>query len=112
MGMVASHLGIVRAYSRKGEKVWYIDVSYDMKVLENIVNHSKSLPGIIDVIVEINEGRLNIGDTLMLVAVGGDIRENVFPALIQTVDRVKKEAAQKKEVLENNGIEERNVTWE
>jgi molybdopterin synthase catalytic subunit len=35
----------------------------------------------------------------MAVAVAGDIRENVFPALIQTVDRLKAEASKKKELF-------------
>ena len=99
IGMIASHLGIVRAHSRDGKKVLHIDVSFNPTVLDNIIKHSKLLPGIVDVIVEVNEGRLNIGDALMFVAVGGDIRENVFPALIQTVDQIKKEASQKKEVI-------------
>jgi molybdopterin synthase catalytic subunit len=34
----------------------------------------------------------------MLVVVAGDIRENVFPVLEETVNRIKKEALSKKEI--------------
>lgn len=97
MGMIATHLGIVRENSRDGRKVHGIQVTYDYKALDEIIHDIKRLPGIFEVMVETNEGRLMVGDIIMFVAVGGDIRENVFPALVETVDRIKKESSRKKE---------------
>ena len=67
------------------------------KVINDIIIDIKRLTGIIEVIVDTNEGHLEVGDQILAVAVGGDIRENVFPALIETVNRLKKEASKKKE---------------
>ena len=55
------------------------------------------MPGIVKVIVEVNEGHLNVGDEIMAVVVGGDTREHVFPALMSAVDRIKSECSRKKE---------------
>lgn len=97
MGMIASHLGLVRGSSRDGRKVTGIEVRYDKDRLNKIVEEMKRLPGIVDILVETREGRLELGDEVMAVAVGGDIRENVFDALIKTVNRIKSEASRKQE---------------
>ena len=99
MGMIASHLGIVRASSLDGRKMRWIDVSYNKEALNSIIKHIKALPGIIEVMVEVHEGQLKVGDEILFVAVGGDIRENVFQALIQAVDLIKKNASKKTEVF-------------
>lgn len=99
MGMIASHLGIVRGNSLNGKEVKAVEVVYNRKIIDEIINEIKSMDGIVEVIVEINEGRLNVGDELMFVAVGGDIRKNVFPALIKTVDLLKTRASNKKEIF-------------
>lgn len=99
MGMIASHLGVVRGTSRNGQTVSGIEVSYDHDAVKRIVDDAKRLPGIVEVLVDTNEGHLKVGDEILAVAVGGDIREHVFPALIETVNRLKKEAAKKKELV-------------
>jgi len=100
IGMVASHLGIVRGHSRDGRKVTAVEVSYDMDSLDYIVNHIKSMPGIVEVIVEVKTGTLKVGEEVLYLAVGGDIRENVFPALVKGVDMIKKDAVKKMEIFE------------
>jgi molybdopterin synthase catalytic subunit len=100
IGMVASHLGIVRGHSRDGRKVAAVEVSYDMDALNNIIKIIKSMPGIVEALVEVKSGLLKVGDEVLYLAVGGDIRENVFPALINGVDMIKKDAAKKKEIFE------------
>lgn len=102
MGMIVNHLGIVRGSSRDGRKVVGIDVSYDHKTIDNIINQIKQMPGIVEVLVEINEGRLNIGDEILCVTIGGDIRENVFPSLMKAVNLIKSDASRKKEVFEED----------
>jgi len=99
IGMVASHLGIVRGHSRDGRKVAAVEVSYDMDLLDDIVKHIKAMPGVVEVIVEVKTGTLNLGDEVMYLAVGGDIRENVFPALVKGVDMIKKDAVKKREIF-------------
>jgi len=99
IGMIASHLGIVRATSRDGTPVERIRVSYDHEVLAAIVQNIRCMPGIIEVLVDTREGLLDIGDEIMAVVVAGDIRENVFSALIAAVNRIKAEASKKKEFL-------------
>ena len=98
MGMIASHLGIVRGVSRNGRAVSGIEVVHDHKVIDDIILDIKKLPGIIEVIVDTNEGHLDVGDQILAVVVAGDLRENVFPALVETVNRLKKEASKKKEL--------------
>jgi molybdopterin synthase catalytic subunit len=97
MGMIASHLGVVRETSLNGGIVKGIEVQFNEDVIKEIVHDAKRLPGIIDVLVETSDGRLKVGDEIMAVVVGGDTREHVFPALIDTVDRIKKHGAKKKE---------------
>ena len=99
MGMIASHLGVVRGTSLNGEKVKGIEIKFDKGVLKKIASETKQKEGLVEVLIDISEGHLNIGDDIMAVVVGGDTREHVFPALIDTVDRIKAEAAEKKEIF-------------
>lgn len=97
VGMITSHLGVVRATSRNGSEVTGLVVAYDQKAIQNVVNDIKNRPGIAEVLVETREGSLAVGDEILAVVVAGDIRENVFPALVTAVNRIKKEASRKKE---------------
>jgi molybdopterin synthase catalytic subunit len=97
VGMITSHLGVVRSTSRNGRGVTSLEVAYDQEALQTVVRDIKKMPGIAEVLVETREGRLNVGDEILAVVVAGDIRENVFPALVSAVNRIKKEASRKKE---------------
>ena len=99
IGMIASHLGIVRSFSRKGGDVEAVNVKYNMDVLADVVKDIKAMPGIIEVLVDVNEGHLKVGDELMFVAIGGDIRENVFAALMEAVNNIKDLAVTKEEIF-------------
>jgi len=99
MGMIASHLGVVRETSLDGRNVTGIEIGSDRNVIDNIVREVKEMPGIIEILVEVSEGTLQVGDEIMAVAVGGDTREHVFPALASVVDRIKREAGRKKEIF-------------
>ncbi len=98
IGMVASHLGVVRGMSINGQEVKAVEVSFDREQIDIIVKETRALPGIVYVLIDFCEGLLAVGDDIMAVVVGGDTREHVFPVLISTVDRVKKEATHKREV--------------
>ncbi len=97
MGMIASHLGVVRGTSLNGQKVKSIEVRYDSNKLDEIASEIKKMPGIVEVLIDTRDGLLNVGDDIMAVVVGGDTREHVFPALMDAVNRIKAEGAKKKE---------------
>lgn len=99
IGMIASHLGVVRGTSRNGKEVTGIEVVYDHDEVNDIIQDIKGLPGIVEVLVDTNEGHLKVGDEIMAVAVAGDIRENVFSALIKAVNHIKKDACRKREFV-------------
>jgi len=97
-GMVLCHNGVVRATSRDGRKVSGLRVSVDHEKLERIVSKQKQAPGIIDIQVEIAENKdLEVGDDVMLLAVAGDIRENVIAVLTETLNAIKSTVTNKTE---------------
>ena len=65
MGMIASHMGLVRETSLNGDLVKGISVQFDRDAIETIIRDSKKLPGIIEVLVETCDGQLNVGDEIM-----------------------------------------------
>jgi molybdopterin synthase catalytic subunit len=99
MGMIASHRGLVRATSRSGAPVRGLSIRYDRTIVNSIIDGIRSRPGIIEVLVNYNEGDLAVGDDVMAVLVAGDIRENVFPALVDAVNELKAKAANKEEQI-------------
>ncbi len=98
MGMILTHLGIVRSTSRDGKEVKEVEVVFDQGKVDEIKKDMLLRPGIYEVVILTNPGILKVGDEIMAVAVGGDIRENVFPVLMETVNRIKKEASRKLEM--------------
>lgn len=96
-GMIASHLGIVRSFSRDGRVVVGFDVEFENEKIEEIILDIKSRPGIVDILIETNKGYLEVGDEIVTIMVAGDTRDNVFPALIDAINRLKSEAAIEKE---------------
>lgn len=99
MGMIASHLGVVRENSLTGGEVQGIEIVFDRNMIDSIINEIKRMTGIYQVLVEVSEGTLKVGDEIMAVVVGGDTREHVFPALIEAVDRIKKHGGKKREIF-------------
>ena len=91
VGMYLAHNGVVRANSRKGETVTSMELSWDATKLQEVVDDALTLPGIHYFRVWLNEGHLEIGDDIMKVLVGGDIRPNVVEALTYLVGRIKTE---------------------
>lgn len=99
VGMILCHNGVVRGYSKDGRKVKGLKVKLDKTKLINLINRIKNKPGIIDVLVDIREGKLKIGEDIMFVVIAGDIRENVFPALKEAVNSIKSDILQKEEEI-------------
>ena len=98
-GMILCHNGIVRGTSRDGRKVSIIKLKVNPEALTSIISEIKSRPGIIEVMAEVNEGTLKIGEDIMRVAVAGDIRDHVFPALQDLVQQIKQQITEKEEFI-------------
>jgi len=99
MGMIASHLGVVRGTSSHGEPVKGMNIRFDKNALDTIARDIRKISGIYEIMIEVREGDLVVGEDIMAVVIGGDTRPHVFDALIKAVDRIKKEASFKKEVF-------------
>ena len=99
VGMILCHNGVVRGTTRDGKPISELTVKVDWPRLEAIVAEARRRPGILDVMVEIQEGLLHVGDDIMLIVVAGDIRENVSAALLDTLNRIKAEVTKKDERL-------------
>ncbi len=105
-GMFLTHTGVVRATPkaqvRQGEEglpaVKSVEFSYDAKRLEDAIQDALTWDGIYYVRVWLNEGACNVGDALMYVLIGGDIRPHVIDALQKLVGHIKNDLVVEKEV--------------
>ncbi len=95
VGMILCHNGVVRSTARDGRPISELTVQVNRQQLQRIVDDIRQHPGIIEVLVEIREGRLYPGDDVMYVVVAGDFRENVFDALMDAVNRIKSDVTRK-----------------
>ena len=108
IGMYLTHNGIVRQSARsKGRQgdpnsrpVSGMVFSYDADLVEDVINDAKKLEGIYYVRVWLNEGQLKLGDDIMYVLIGGDIRPHVIDALQYLVGRIKTECVKETELYE------------
>ena len=73
---------------------------YDHEKVAAAIAEAKELPGIYYVRVWLNEGELSLGDDIMLVLIGGDIRPHVVDALQFLVGRLKNECVTEEEICE------------
>lgn len=100
-GMILLHNGVVRAWSRNGhKKVLAIEVYANELKIAEICQDVGSMPGIFAVTAQPFQGTLKPGDNLLYLAVAGDVRENVLSAFEILLGRIKKEAIEKREILE------------
>ena len=97
-GMILCHNGVVRSTSRDGRKVSGLKISVNHKKLNKVINENKKKPGIVEILVEIADNKdLLLGDDVMLLVVAGDIRDNVIPALSDTLNAIKTTVTSKTE---------------
>jgi molybdopterin synthase catalytic subunit len=99
MGMIASHCGLVRATSRNGRRVRGLSMRFDQTIANSIMDEIRGRSGIIEVVVDYNEGDLAVGDDVMVVLVAGDVRENIYPGLVDAVNLFNAKAASKEEKI-------------
>ncbi len=98
VGMILCHNGVVRGTSRDGRTVSGLRVTVDHDRLNQVVAEYRQRPGIIDIQVRINADRdLKVGEDVMLLAVAGDIRENVISALSDALNAIKSSVTTKTE---------------
>lgn len=95
-GMYLLHNGVVRLSSRAQARerretapVRAIDFSWDARLVEEAVAAARGMEGIHYVRVWLNQGHLEVGDDIMQVLVGGDIRPRVVAALEALVGQLK-----------------------
>ena len=98
VGMILCHHGVVRGTSRDGRRVSGLSVETDHATLKQILDDHRKKPGIIDILVEINDGKnLSVGDDVMHIVVSGDIRDRVIPVLSDVLNAIKKNVTKKTE---------------
>ena len=97
-GMYLTHNGTVRqtakARVRQGEDapdVCGMYFTYDQAKVDAAVAETYEMDGIYYVRAWLNEGELNMGDDIMYVLIGGDIRPRVVDALQFLVGKLKNE---------------------
>ena len=106
-GMYLFHNGIVRRSARAKVRQGDISASdvkgmvfsYDKEKVEEAVENTQNMPGIGYVRVWLNEGQLEVGDDIMLVLVGGDIRPHVVDALQSLVGELKNHCVKEEELF-------------
>jgi molybdopterin synthase catalytic subunit len=106
IGMYLTHNGIVRqtakAKVRHGQEntkeVTGMLFSYDREKVDQVIADTYKMEGIYYIKVWLNEGELSVGDDIMYVLIGGDIRPRVVDALQYLVGRVKNECVVEKEL--------------
>lgn len=107
VGMYLVHNGLVRktakARVRQGEDapdVTRLYFSSDQEKVDKAIEEAKKMEGIYYIRVWLNEGELQIGDSIMYVLVGGDIRPHVIDCLQSLVGTIKNECVVEKEYYE------------
>lgn len=104
IGMYLTHNGVVRATPKKQAraeteaeleegkalgKVVSVDFSYDAQGLAAAIDEALTWPGVHYVRAWLNEGTLSVGDSLMFVLIGADIRPHAVDALQRLVGHIK-----------------------
>lgn len=105
IGMYLTHNGIVRRsakarvrYGEDAQDVTGMVFSYDRSKVDAVLEDAKKLDGIYYIRLWLNEGELKVGDDIMYVLIGGDIRPRVVDALNYIVGRIKNECVTETEL--------------
>ena len=104
-GMFLVHNGIVRstakAQVRQGEEkppVEQVEFSYDAEGVEKAIAEALTWDGVYYVKVWLNEGALNVGESIMYVMIGADIRPRCIDALQNLVGKIKNDLVIEREI--------------
>lgn len=105
-GMYLAHNGTVRQTARAMVRSGAEDTApvtgmrfrYDAEKVARAEEEARRLPGIHYVRLWLNQGELSLGDDIMLVLIGGDIRPRVIEALQTLVGTIKNECVVEQEL--------------
>ncbi len=105
-GMYLAHNGTVRQTARAMVRGGAEDTApvtgmrfrYDAEKVARAEEEARRLPGIHYVRLWLNQGELSLGDDIMLVLIGGDIRPRVIEALQALVGTIKNECVVEQEL--------------
>ena len=89
VGMFLVHNGVVRETPKAmvrqgvddGSLIKGMEFSYDAAKVDQVIAETHKMDGIFYIKVWLNEGQLEVGDDIMYVIIGGDIRPRVIDAL-------------------------------
>ena len=106
IGMYLTHNGTVRQSAKAKVRFGQEDTrevtgmlfSYDAEKVNAVIADTYKMDGIYYIKVWLNEGELTMGDDIMYVLIGGDIRPRVVDALQYLVSRIKNECVEEKEL--------------
>ncbi len=103
-GGIGCFFGFVKKFVKNNEVKGLELEAYEEKATEifsEISEEIRKRPGIIDVAIHHVVGKLKIGDLIFVVMVSGKSRKDIFPALVEAVERAKREATiwKKEEVV-------------
>ena len=96
-GALASFVGVVREDPVRGSDAKVTRLEYEaypevaLKRMQEIRSDAKKRSGIVEVTIHHIIDSLGVGEPSIFVAVLGKHRQEVFPALAETVERVKRE---------------------
>ena len=105
-GMFLTHNGVVRItpkqQGREGVEglgeVAQVEFSYDAEGVAAAEKEALTWPGVYYVRTWLNEGALNVGDSIMYVMIGADIRPRCIDALNKLVGKIKNDLVVEKEI--------------
>lgn len=105
-GMFLVHNGVVRvtpkAQVREGNEgigdVAQVEFSYDAEGVEAAIQEALTWKGVYYVKVWLNEGALSVGESIMYVLIGADIRPHCIDALQKLVGKIKNDLVVEKEI--------------
>ena len=105
-GMFLAHNGIVRITPKKLVRegveglgdVAQVEFSYDAEGVAAAEQEALTWPGVYYVRTWLNEGVLDVGDSIMYVLIGADIRPNCIDALQKLVGKIKTDLVVEKEI--------------
>lgn len=105
IGMYLAHNGTVRQTAKAKVRAGAEDTQpvtgmfffYDREKVDAIIAETYRMEGIYYIKVWLNEGELSLGDDIMYVLIGGDIRPRVIDGLQYLVARIKNECVIEKE---------------
>lgn len=113
VGMYLTHNGVVRATPRhivrpgktaptgapgQNARVIAVDFSYDKDGLQHALAEALTWEGVFYVKAWLNEGRIEVGESLMYVMIGADIRPHAISALEKLVGHIKSDLVSEREV--------------